>query len=325
LALLVSVAVALALLMRSIPGHTQSLDQSSAHPAVASVHGNGRISLDFAPYVKDPRAEIGADLVLPSAPEPELSRGGDERAHAPWAGTAHQQPFSRVGIGANTSPLGIGITSAIVLTQDFDARLMGNFFGYDSGNFEIEGFRVDAKLHLATLGTSLDWYPRNSVFRLSAGMLFYNGNEISATSKITPGTSFKLNGTTFYSASANAATGATPLTGSGVLGLHTNQPAFTLTGGFGKFIPRSNRHWSFPFELGAAFIGAPTVDVKTAGWVCEDAPQIHCSNLGDAANPVTVEFNNALQAQLAKWRSDLSGVEVYPFLAYNVVYSFNIR
>jgi hypothetical protein len=202
---------------------------------------------------------------------------------------------------------------------------MGNFFGYDNGSFEIDGFRVDAKLHLASLATSLDWYPRNSVFRLSTGMLFYNGNQISAKSEIAPGTSFTMGNSIFYSASANAATGATPLTGSGVLGLHTNQPAFTLSGGFGKFVPRSNRHWSFPFELGAVFIGAPTVDVKTAGWVCVDRAQTQCSNVADPANPIAIEFNNALQMQLAKWRKDVSGVEVYPLFAYSVVYSFDIR
>lgn len=271
------------------------------------------------------RAEIGPEPPLPSAPEPGWWSGVSERAHVPWTATEHQQPFSRVGIGANISPFGIGISSAIVLTQYFDARLMGNFFSFDSGNFEISGYRVDANLHLASLGTSLDWYPRNSVFRLSAGTLFYNGNQISAKGEIVPGTSFKMNGKTLYSASVNTATGATPLTGSGVVGLHRNQPGFTLSGGFGKFVPRSSRHWSFPFELGAAFIGAPTVDVHTAGWVCLDSRQTQCSNLADPANPVTIEFNNDLQAQLTKWRRELSRVEVYPMFAYSVVYSFDIR
>ena len=324
-ALPVSVTASFVLLIQAIPGHTQSLHPSRAEFAVPLSRDTDHISIDSIASAEGSRAESASEPLLPSTPEPESLPGGEDRAHVPWAGTTHQQPFSRAGIGANVSPLGIGITSAIVLTQYFDARLMGNFFGYDSGNFEIEGFRVDAKLHLASLGTSLDWYPRNSVFRLSAGMLFYNGNQISAKSKIAPGTSFTMDDRTFYSANANAATGATPLTGSGVLGLHTNQPAFTLSGGFGKFIPRSNRHWSFPFELGVAFIGAPTVDVQTAGWVCLNPSQTQCSDLADPTNPVTIEFNNALQAQLAKWRKDVSGIEVYPLFAYSVVYSFNVR
>src|SRR5271157_1906484 len=39
----------------------------------------------------------GADLLLSSAPEPG---GEDERTNVPWAAETHQQPFSRMGIGA---------------------------------------------------------------------------------------------------------------------------------------------------------------------------------------------------------------------------------
>lgn len=320
------IAASLAPLVQSIPGSAQSLTVSNADLPSLSIEESFGVSAEKRPVaIAGSVGEIPPDRALPSAPEPEPPPGGEERAHMPWAGTEHKQAFSRVGIGANISPLGIGLTSAVLLTPYFDARLIGNFFGFDSGNFEIDGFRVDANLHLASFGPSLDWYPRNSVFRLSVGMFFYNGNQISAKSEIAPGTSFTVNGTTFYSARANSATGTTPLMGSGVVGLHTNQPSFTITGGFGKFVPRSNRHWSFPFEIGAAFIGTPTVDVKTDGWVCLDARQTNCSSLADPANPVTIEFNNALQAQLAKWRKDLSRLDVYPFIAYNVVYSFNIR
>jgi hypothetical protein len=247
----------------------------------------------------------------------------------PWevapAGTAHQRPFSRVGIGADISPLGIGIKSATVLTEYFDARLMGNFFHFNSGQFEVDGFKATAQLHLASAAACLDWYPFNSIWRLSPGLMFFNGNQASMTALIVPGNSFKLNGQTFYSASANAATGLTPLTGTGVLGLHAHEPAFTLTGGFGKFIPRSKRHWSFPSEFGVVFMGAPTADVSASGGICLDAAQTQCSNLSDSSNPISVEFNSALQAQLVKWRQDLGRVQVYPIFSYSVVYSFNVR
>lgn len=250
---------------------------------------------------------------------------GDE----PWAvapaGTAHQQPFSRIGIGADVSPLGIGIKSATVLTEYFDARLMGNFFNYNSAQFEIEGFRANADLHLASAAASLDWYPFNSVWRLSPGLMFFNGNQVSMKAQIVPGTSFKLNGQTFYGPTPNATTGVTPLIGRGVLGLHTHEPAFTIAGGFGKFVPRSKRHWSFPSEFGVIFMGAPTADVNTSGWVCLDQAQTQCSNLANSADPVTVQFNDALQAQLVKWRKDLGKVRIYPIFSYSVVYSFNIR
>ena len=275
----------------------------------------------FAPGVA---ADSAMSSSLAFAPEPAAGRGREKWDVAP-AGTSHQQPFSRIGLGANVSPLGIGINATTVLSDFFDARLMGNFFSYTRPNFEVDGFKITGNLNLASMAASLDWYPFNSIFRVSPGLMFYNGNQASMMTNIVGGTSFKLNGQTFYSANANAATGSTPLSGSGVLGLHTHVPAFTLAGGFGKFIPRSNRHWSFPAEFGVVFMGAPTINVTTSGWACTDAAQTQCSDISNPANPVGQEFNTQLQAQLTKWRADLGKVTVYPMFSYSCVYSFNIR
>jgi hypothetical protein len=249
----------------------------------------------------------------------------EEKWSVPPAGESHQDPFSRVGIGANISPLGIGINGTTVLSDYFDARLMGNFLTYTSPRFEIEGYRAQAVLHLSSVAASLDWYPYKSVFRFSPGVMLYNGNHFSADSVVTPGTDFTVNGQTFYSAAANAATGATPFEGSGELGLNRNPVAFTAAFGFGKFVPRSNRHWSFPAEFGVVFMGSATVNAVTSGWVCTDRAQTQCSNVNDTSNPIGKQFNTAFQAQLAKWRSDVSGFSVYPMFSYSVVYSFNVR
>ncbi len=261
---------------------------------------------------------------LPLASEPGAGGGSDDWEVTP-AGTQHQKAFSRIGIGANVSPLGIGINATTVLSDYFDARAMGNFFDLSIPQFEIEGFRTTADLHLASMAASLDWYPFNSVFRISPGLMLYNGNQISMTTEIVGGTSFKLNGQTFYSANPNAATGAVPLSGSGVLGLHTHVPAFTIAGGFGKFVPRSKRHWSFPAEFGVVFMGAPTINLTTSGWACTDKAQTQCSNIADTTNPVGQDFNTQLQAQLTKWRAQVGKVQIYPMFSYSFVYSFNIR
>ena len=253
----------------------------------------------------EPTGETGNEDVFPTA-------------------NSHQQPLSRISIGANISPLGIGVNATTILSQYFDARLMGNFFSYTSPQFDIDGFRGTAQLHLASMAASLDWYPHNSIWRLSPGLMFYNGNQVAFTSLVEAGTSFTLNGQTFYSASANAATGATPLTGSGVLGLHARPIAFTAAGGFGKFVPRSNRHWSFPSEFGVVFMGGATANVTPTGWVCLESAQTQCSNIANSANHVAQQFNSALQAQLTKWRRDLGKVDLYPMFSYSVVYSFNI-
>lgn len=326
--------VLLTLFPFSMAAAAQSLNRSTADDSSNSTAGGSNTSAYSSSLqgsswpASDKASSVGSadgENPLPEAPDPAAFGGNPEHPNVVPAAEWHQPPFSRIGIGADVSPLGIGLKSAIVLNRFFDARFMGNFFLYSPSTFEVEGFKVNANLHLASAAASLDWYPFNSVWRLSTGLMFFNGNQISASTEIVPGTSFKLNSQTFYSATANAATGATPLTGTGVVGLHTNQPAATLSFGFGKFIPRSNRHWSFPTEFGVAFTGAPSVNVNASGWACLDAQQTQCSNVGNPANPIAIEFNNALQSSLTKWRKDLSSVQVYPLFSYSVVYSFNIR
>lgn len=269
------------------------------------------------------REDVG--ISLPAAPEPADPGGNPKRESVSPAADWRQPPFSRIGIGTDVSPLGIGIKSAIILNRFFDARVMGNFFNYNSARFEVEGYNMNLKVHLASAAASLDWYPFDSMFRLSAGAMFYNTNQISMTTNVVPGTSFALSGTTFFSPTANAATGATPLAASGALGLNTSRPAATITGGFGRFIPGSNRHWSFPSELGVAFTGAPSINVNPSGWVCLDYYQTQCSSTSDPVNPVGIEFRSSLQTSLISWRKSMSRVPIYPILSFGVMYSFNIR
>ena len=306
----------------------QSVNTSeAAHPTISATLTSDGSSLSASSWSTSNETSIDnaapAPPILPSpAPPPLAAR---EKFNVAPDATDYQQPFSRIGIGADVSPLGVGIKSAVVLDHTFDARLMGNYFNYNSRQFEIEGFRANADFHLSSIAAALDWYPFASIWRISPGVLFLNGNQLSGNTDIIPGNSFSLNNQTFYSANANATTGATPLQGSGSLALHSHSAAFTIAGGFGKFIPRSNRHWSFPTEFGVAFTGPPIASAKFTGWVCTDYAQTNCSNVGNSSTPAGAQFNGALQTALTKWNRDLALVKVYPLFSYSVVYSFNIR
>jgi len=210
------------------------------------------------------------------------------------------------------------------ISRHIDARFTGNLFSY-STTFNTNGFNVDANLHLASAGAALDYYPFHKGFRLSPGILVYNQNRANANAPVTPGTSFTLNNETFYAATPNAALGITALSGTGSLGLHSTRPAFTMTTGWGSLIPRSGRHWAIPFEIGAAFTGAPTLTMNLSGWACYDQAQTLCTNVSDPTNPISVQIQNDLQAQLAKWKSDLDPLKVYPIISTGVVFNFNIR
>jgi hypothetical protein len=231
-------------------------------------------------------------------------------------------PLSRIAIVGGFSPLGARVQVATNLNSFLDLRASGNYFDY-STNFTVDGISANARAALSSAGASLDVYPFHNGFRVSGGALFYNQNRLTATAAVPSGTSFKLNGDTFYSATANATTGATPISGNAYLSLHAIRPAFTVTAGWGNIIPRDGGHWSFPHEIGVAVIGAPTVDVNLGGFVCLDQTQAYCYNFATA--PEAAPARADLQTQVAKWTKDLAPLKVYPIISFGIAYNFRIR
>jgi hypothetical protein len=88
---------------------------------------------------------------------------------------------------------------------------------------------------------------------------------------------------------------------------------------------KSTGHWSFPFEVGVVFIGAPTVQASLTGWACLDQAQTQCSDLSSPTNPISQAVQSNLSAQLAKWTNDINPLKTYPILSGGVAYSFRIR
>ena len=248
-----------------------------------------------------------------------MEGGGRERFDIEPAVTVHTDSFSRIGIDVSLSPLGVDIEPAIVLTQFFDARLSANYFAYNPPRIEVDGYNVYPGIHLASGAALLDVYPGNIPIRLSAGLMFYNNNHVSGTLRFASDSSFTLNGQPFYAGGPNA----TPLTGTAAVEFHTIRPAPELTMGWGRYIPRSERHWSFPAEFGVIFSGAPSPSVGLSGTVCTDEALTKCGNAGDSTTEAGAEFNAALQAKLATWRRSLNGVKIYPVFSGGVSFSFD--
>jgi hypothetical protein len=156
-------------------------------------------------------------------------------------------------------------------------------------------------------------------------VLLYNQNQISANAIEAAGNSFTLNGNRYYSATANAITGAAPLNVAANLGLNTHKQALTLTTGWGNMIPRKGGHWSFPFEIGAAFTGTPSLNVGLTGWACVDQAQTECSNVADTSNPIGAAVQSDLSAQVSKWKKDLDPLKAYPIFSFGASYSFHAK
>lgn len=312
---------AVALLTFGIPsvvlGQPISAPSDESHAATTDFHALSSDSPSVSP--SDLPDAPGFYSPAPAEGITQNQRGGE-----PWEGSRQYGPLSRVSIGADVSPLGVGIKSATILTRYLDARVLANYFNYNLNGFDLEGFQGSGSVHFFSMGAALDAYPRNSIWRLSGGVMMHNGNNFSATGEAQPGQSFSLNKHTFYSAKPNAAIGAIPLNGSGVLVLHASEPEFFVSGGFGRFVPHSERHWSFPTEFGVLFMGAPTLNLTTAGWVCAHGSE-DCSDTASTTNPVAIQYNHALQAQLTEWRTSLSSFKIYPIFSYSVIYSFDVR
>lgn len=278
------------------------------------------LSHDFSAH----ESSSAADPAPSASATPATDSGAAQVVQSPVTRRRPFQPFSRIAIGADISPLGVGAEVAVPVNQHLDVRATGNIFSYNA-TFSTQGFNVDADVRLASAGIGVDYYPFHKGFRLSPGILFYNQNRVNASAPVTPGTSFELNNQTFYAATPNSALGITALSGTGELGLHPTRPAFTATTGWGSLIPRNGRHWAIPFEIGAAFTGSPTVNMNLTGWACYDQAQTLCTNVNDPTNPISVEIQGDLQAQLAKWKSDLDPLKVYPIISTGIVFNFNIR
>jgi len=240
-----------------------------------------------------------------------------------YGGGGYEGPVSRYALAGAISPLGIQLQAVTNITGHINFRATGNYFSY-SDNFTSNGISANAKLNLQSAGASIDLYPFRRGFRISPGVLVTNQNRLSAATNVPAGSSFTLNDTTYYSANANAVTGATPIVGTAALGLHTSRPAFSITAGWGN-TARGDGHWSFPVDIGVAFIGAPNLTASLTGWACLDQAQTMCSNLADPANPIAAQVQSNLNTQIAKWTSDLNPLKTYPILSAGVAYSFRVR
>lgn len=220
------------------------------------------------------------------------------------------RPFSKIAAGVTVSPLGIGVGAATPLTRSINLRAGWNVFSY-SLTGTTDGANYSGKLNLHSFQASADWFPwwRKS-FHISPGLLFNNQNRVRATGGISGGQSFTLNDVNYYSDPAD------PVSGAGSVTFRTAAPMLTV--GWGNWVPRRERkHFSFPFEIGFAYTGDPSIKLNLAGSVCEDPRGINCSTI--ATDP-SVQANIA--GQIRKLQNDLDLIRFYPIISGGVVYKF---
>lgn len=286
-------------------------DDSVKHLTLSTLLSVALLSLPLAAAGQSFASSNATPVPTLVDPEPE---GGAIQRVVPASSTSPSLPFSHVAFGVGVSPLGIELQTVTNVNRHLNLRGTGSTFSYSPNNISTQGFNVNAKLNLSSARISADYYPFRFAWRLSPGVLFYNDNQATATFQAPQGASFTLDNNTFYSAS-----GANAVVGRGKFGLGNGSPAFTLTTGWGNQVPAKGGHWSFPVEVGVAFIQAPTVALTLSGQVCDQ----NGKNCVDVATDQYAQ--EALAAQIQKYRDDFNPLKTYPIVSFGVAYSFRTR
>jgi hypothetical protein len=214
-----------------------------------------------------------------------------------------------IAFGAGVSTLGVSVSLARSITRSTDLRVAGDFFSY-SLTLENAGVNYDGNIDFRSVHAQVDWAPfRRHSFHVSPGVIFANGNQLNGSGTVPGGTSITVNDTNYYSDAAD------PLRGTGAVTFNRVGPMVTV--GWGSWIPREGKHFSFPFELGFAYTGQPKIGLNVQGSVCENADSTNCSTVN--TDPT---FQENLNAQIKKVENDISFIRFFPLISGGVAYKF---
>jgi len=219
--------------------------------------------------------------------------------------------FTRVSLSLSASSLGIGGQLSTNVSPHLDARLFGNRASITTNHWSQQDFKIAVHLGFQNVGAMADAYPFHTPFRLSAGYLFYNGDRVRADLHAKQNAIFTIDDRDWISDNADPVHGTARLSlgGSG----------FLLTTGYGRMVSRSEKHFSFPFEAGVAFIDRPRVTMDLAGQICT-TQGVNCQPLATYPG-----FADALSAQLVDWNNTASSFHIFPIVQGGVAYTFRIR
>lgn len=225
----------------------------------------------------------------------------------PFAASARREKStSKIGIGVKVSTLGVGVEAAVPVLHKLNIRAGGNFISYSQA-FHKDGVTYNGSLSWRSGEASVDWFPFGG-FHLSPGLLFYNGNKVTANALVPGGNTFTLSGTTYTSDPTNV----NPINGAGQVTFTKVAPKFTV--GFGNLVPRNGRHWSILGEFGIAYQGTPTATLALQGIACQGAT---CVNAG--TDPT---FQSNVAAEQTKINNSLSLFKFYPIISVGFGFNF---
>jgi hypothetical protein len=203
-------------------------------------------------------------------------------------------------VGIKASSLGIGGEFGVSMTRLLDFRAGFNAFNF-SHTFKNNGIDYNGTLQLRSADALLDIKPLGDWFHISPGVLFYNGNQITAKTNVPAGQVFDLGNVSFKSSLTN------PIGGTGKMTVPKAAPMVLF--GFGTLVPH-NHHFTFYNDFGVVFQGSPKTTLNLTGSACDAVTGLACVN---AATDPTVQAQ--VQAEQTKINKDTTIAKFYPVFA----------
>lgn len=214
-------------------------------------------------------------------------------------------PFSKFALGAEFGSLGLGLQAATPLTRTLNLRAGADFLNFGSG-FTVDAAQYESQAHLRSGHISVDWHPMGGGFRISPELLIFKSG-FSASVFVAGGQAFELGNTPYVSSATDPVHG-----GASISMQKTVMPALTI--GFGNLIGERRRHWSIPFEIGAAYTGHYTLNLNLAGTAC-----VNYINCMSTSSP---QVQNSVHQEESDINETMKHFQVYPIVSTGVAYRF---
>jgi hypothetical protein len=205
---------------------------------------------------------------------------------------ADEDSGSGLSVGVTGGTLGLGLEAGYRFSDRLGVRASAVSYTHDEA-VDSDGFDIDGKARLKSMGAALDFYPFGGSFRLSAG-LRSNKNRFSGVASPS-GSTVEVGGDIYTDAQVGDLTGSARF----------KKTAPTLSVGWGgKF--QSGLH--FGIDLGVVLQGSPKLAASSNGTL--------------AADPT---FQDNLDDQLAEWQQDVDDEKYskyWPIMQLHLAYRF---
>ena len=201
-----------------------------------------------------------------------------------------------VAVNASVGSTGLGLHASLPLKTNINLRLGVNYMKLSTVMKDPDGdTNVDVTLN--TFDALLDWFPQESTFRVTGGLV-YNGNKIDTVTKLQGAT---FNGTTFNIIGG----GSLGQVDGNIKGSNVINPYIGI--GWGNAVTQP-AGWGFTSDIGLLFHGTPQATLINTG--CTAGPFI----CGQVASKVKEEED--------KLNAKLSNMIAFPVVRIGASYKF---